>query len=109
ATPKGETPLHTAAFTGDLGVVIALVKAGADMGAQDKEGHTAAQIAVRQAEEQLPFARAPFTEVAVYLHTEMKAAELRADMKAALQDTLARDISKLKSLHPERYRVRPRP
>ncbi len=108
ATPAGERPLHTAAHAGDLDVVIALVKAGADMSAKNERGQTAAEIATRRAEERLQFAQKPFVEIAVYLQTEMKAAELRADMRAALQDVLARDIAKLKSLHPERYRVKPR-
>jgi ankyrin repeat protein len=94
-------PLHTAAFSGDLDVSIALVKAGADAKARDDDGHTAFDIATLRAEERFQFAQKPFVEVAVYLKKVMGA-------DAERQEQLAQDIEALKSHHPERYKLKPR-
>lgn len=39
--PQGFTPLHNAAYKGQMPVVIALVEAGADVNARDRKGFTA--------------------------------------------------------------------
>jgi ankyrin repeat protein len=108
ATPDGERPMHTAAFAGDLEVVMALVGAGADVTAKNNRGHTAMEIATLRAEERFQFAQAPFVDIAVYLKKQMEAAQLRADAERAQQETVAHDIAVLKSRHPGRFRLKPR-
>jgi len=44
---NGITPLHTAALIGHLGCIGPLVKAGAELGAKDKDGRTARDHAVQ--------------------------------------------------------------
>ena len=108
ATPDGERPLHTAAHAGDLDVIKALVKAGADIFAKDARNHTAMDIATIRAAERLQFAQRPFTDIAEYLKQEMDAAAQRAEAARLQKETVAHDLAALKARHPERFRLKPR-
>ncbi len=48
-TPQGATPLHLASVNGHAAAVSALLAAGADRGATNKEGKTAAEVAKNDA------------------------------------------------------------
>lgn len=104
----GDTVLHTAAFNGTLDLVKTLVEAGADVFAKDDRGNTAMQIAIYRSQEKLQLSGKPFTEVAAYLKDKMHEVELRAEAARAQQELVAADVTKLKSLKPERFRLRPR-
>lgn len=108
ATPDAETALHTAAHAGDINVVVALIHGGADATAKDKRGHTAGKIAAIRAAERFQFAQQPFVEIADYLAGKVQEAELRVRRERQQREEVARDLSKLKALRPERCRLKPR-
>ena len=104
----GDTVLHTAAFNGTLELVKTLVEAGADIMAKDDRGNTAMQIAIYRSKDRFNLWGKPFGEVAEYLKNKMEEAELRAEAEKSRVAQVAADVAKLKSLKPERFRIRPR-
>jgi ankyrin repeat protein len=107
AALDGERPLHTAAFAGDLPIIMALLREGADVTAKNGRGHTAMDVANFRAAERFQFAQRPFTEIADYLKEQMEAAALRAEAERAQRETVAHDLATLKSRRPERFRLKP--
>jgi ankyrin repeat protein len=104
----GDTVLHTAAFNGTLDLVKVIVEAGADVFATNGRGNTAMQIAIFRSEEKLQLSGKPFIEVAEYLKEKMHEAALHDEAARTQQELVAADIGRLKSLKPERFRLKPR-
>jgi len=52
-SPAGHTPLHEAAFNGDLALVRLLLDRGADRSVRTAEGETALDIAVKHARQEV--------------------------------------------------------
>lgn len=102
-----ESPLHAAAYAGNLDIAAMLVKAGADFTAKDARGLTAMEVATRRSQETFSFAREPYADVAAYLKAEMDAATQRAETERLQKETVASDLAALKARNPKRFRLKP--
>lgn len=92
----GETPLHVAAAAGALAIAKLLVEAGADIQPRDKKQETPRDVATRLAS----------SGTAEYLKTLEQERGIDRESEQARREKLARDITRLKSHHPERYKIR---
>jgi ankyrin repeat protein len=101
-----ETPLHVAAAAGALAVARLLIEAGAEVMPLDKNRETPRDVATRAAAAETGLQ--PHVETARYLEGVEKERGIDRETEQARRALVASDVAKLKSLHPERYKIKTR-
>ncbi len=103
----GKTPLHVAAAAGALAVARLLVEAGAEIMPLDKNEETPRDVATRAAA--AVAGQQPHVETVRYLEGIERERGIDRESEQARRALVTQDIAKLKSLHPERYRLKAGP
>ncbi|MEZ0223672.1 MAG: ankyrin repeat domain-containing protein [Alphaproteobacteria bacterium] len=102
AGKSGETPLHVAAAAGALAIAKLLVEAGADLQPMDINRETPRAIAERIASETETRGIEPHFDTARYLQG------IEDERNQSVRKQVERDVTVLKSYHPERFKIKPK-